>query len=257
MGSRMSSFFDEIAAKLATLSGVASPEVSRDELNEFNVRDIQAVRVSEGDGGGGSQPDVGLAAGGAYASYIPCAGARGVSADDPGLSTTNADEFGISAEGADGFVAWFLPVPIAVADFAWKVLALSTAVGKYRLALYAADASWQPSSLLWQSSEQDGEDGTLQTDTVDLDLPAGRYLAAFTCDQDFVDNAPGLMAYFGKAAAGVGVLTTDDLETGNTPAIWTRSRAYGAFPNPGDPWDTVSKAVNDSSALATFFATLS
>ncbi len=50
----MSSFFDEIAAKLATLSGVASPEVSRDELNEFNVRDIQAVRVSEGGGGGGT-----------------------------------------------------------------------------------------------------------------------------------------------------------------------------------------------------------
>ncbi len=54
----MSSFFDEIAAKLAGLSGIASPEVSREELNEFNVRDVQAVRVSEGDGGGGgSQPD--------------------------------------------------------------------------------------------------------------------------------------------------------------------------------------------------------
>ncbi len=54
----MSSFFDEIAAKLAQLSGVATPEVSRDELNEFNVRDIQAVTVSEGgSGGGGSQPD--------------------------------------------------------------------------------------------------------------------------------------------------------------------------------------------------------
>ncbi len=57
----MSSFFDEIAAKLAGLSGVATPEVSRDELNEFNVRDIQAVTVSEGGGGGGGNvPFVGV-----------------------------------------------------------------------------------------------------------------------------------------------------------------------------------------------------
>ncbi len=50
----MSNFFDEIAARLSTLTGSATPKESLEELNEFDVRDIQAVRVSEG-GGGGSQ----------------------------------------------------------------------------------------------------------------------------------------------------------------------------------------------------------
>ncbi len=57
----MSSFFDEIAAKLATLSGSATPKDSLEQLNEFDVRDIQAVRVSEGGGGGGGNvPFVGV-----------------------------------------------------------------------------------------------------------------------------------------------------------------------------------------------------
>ncbi len=52
----MSNFFDEIAARLSTLTGSATPKDSLEQLNEFDVRDIQAVRVSEGGGGGGSQP---------------------------------------------------------------------------------------------------------------------------------------------------------------------------------------------------------
>ncbi len=56
----MSSFFDEIAAKLATLSGSATPKQSLEELNEFDVRDIQAVRVSEGGGGGGGNAVIAL-----------------------------------------------------------------------------------------------------------------------------------------------------------------------------------------------------
>ncbi len=57
----MSNFFDEIAAKLATLSGLATPKDSLEQLNEFDVRDIQAVRVSEGGGGGGGNvPFVGV-----------------------------------------------------------------------------------------------------------------------------------------------------------------------------------------------------
>ncbi len=61
VGSGVSNFFDEIAAKLATLSGSATPKVSLEELNEFDVRDIQAVRVSEGGGGGGGNvPFVGV-----------------------------------------------------------------------------------------------------------------------------------------------------------------------------------------------------
>ncbi len=48
----MSNFFDEIA-RLSTLTGSATPKDSLEQLNEFDVRDIQAVRVSEGGGGGG------------------------------------------------------------------------------------------------------------------------------------------------------------------------------------------------------------
>ncbi len=48
------SFFNEISARLAALSGSATPVEALESLNEFDVRDIQAVRVSEG-GGGGSQ----------------------------------------------------------------------------------------------------------------------------------------------------------------------------------------------------------
>ena len=48
-------FWDEISQRLAGLSGSATPEEARQALNEFDTRDIQAVRVSEG-GGGGSQP---------------------------------------------------------------------------------------------------------------------------------------------------------------------------------------------------------
>jgi len=47
-------FWDEISQRLAGLSGTASPDEARQALNEFDVRDIQAVRVSEGGGGGGS-----------------------------------------------------------------------------------------------------------------------------------------------------------------------------------------------------------
>ncbi len=49
-------FWNEISDRLAGLTGTATPEVARAALNEFDVRDIQAVRVSEGGGGGGSQP---------------------------------------------------------------------------------------------------------------------------------------------------------------------------------------------------------
>ncbi len=47
------SFYDDISARLAALTGSATPVEARDALNEFNVRDIEAVRVSEGGGGGG------------------------------------------------------------------------------------------------------------------------------------------------------------------------------------------------------------
>ncbi len=50
------SFYDVISERLAALTGSATPVEARDALNEFNVRDIEAVRVSEG-GGGGSLPD--------------------------------------------------------------------------------------------------------------------------------------------------------------------------------------------------------
>ncbi len=49
------SFWDDISERLAALTGSATPVEARDALNEFNVRDIEAVRVSEG-GGGGSSP---------------------------------------------------------------------------------------------------------------------------------------------------------------------------------------------------------
>ncbi len=50
-------FWDEISTRLAALSGSATPEEARQALNEFDTRDIQAVRVSEGGGGnGGSLP---------------------------------------------------------------------------------------------------------------------------------------------------------------------------------------------------------
>ncbi len=50
-------FWNEISERLAGLTGSATPEETRQALNEFDVRDIQAVRVSEGGGGGGgSQP---------------------------------------------------------------------------------------------------------------------------------------------------------------------------------------------------------
>ncbi len=49
-------FWNEISDLLAGLTGSATPEETRQALNEFDVRDIQAVRVSEGGGGnGGSQ----------------------------------------------------------------------------------------------------------------------------------------------------------------------------------------------------------
>ncbi len=49
------SYFDVIADRLASLTGAATAKEARAALGEFDVRDIQAVRVSEG-GGGGSQP---------------------------------------------------------------------------------------------------------------------------------------------------------------------------------------------------------
>ncbi len=55
------SYWDEITARLAALSGVATPQVARQQLREFDVRDIEAVRVSEGGGGGGGNvPFVGV-----------------------------------------------------------------------------------------------------------------------------------------------------------------------------------------------------
>ncbi len=53
------SYWDEITARLAALSGVATPQVARQQLREFDVRDIEAVRVSEGGGGGGGLPSGG------------------------------------------------------------------------------------------------------------------------------------------------------------------------------------------------------
>ncbi len=49
-------FWDEISQRLSGLSG-ATPEEARQALNEFDTRDIQAVRVSEGAGDGGGLPD--------------------------------------------------------------------------------------------------------------------------------------------------------------------------------------------------------
>ncbi len=46
-------FWDEISQRLAGLSS-ATPEEARQALNEFDTRDIQAVRVAEGGGGGGA-----------------------------------------------------------------------------------------------------------------------------------------------------------------------------------------------------------
>ncbi len=46
------SFYDVISERLAGLTGASTPVEARDALNEFNVRDIEAVRVSEGGGGG-------------------------------------------------------------------------------------------------------------------------------------------------------------------------------------------------------------
>ncbi len=54
-------FWNEISDRLAGLTGSATPEQTRAALNEFDVRDIQAVRVSENTGGvGGNVPFVGV-----------------------------------------------------------------------------------------------------------------------------------------------------------------------------------------------------
>ncbi len=50
------SFFAEISERLAALTGSSTPTQALEDLNEFDVRDIQAVRVSEG---GGSLPSGG------------------------------------------------------------------------------------------------------------------------------------------------------------------------------------------------------
>ncbi len=55
------SFWDDISERLAALSGSATPLEARNALNEFNARDIEAVRVSEGGGGSSSPAFVGAA----------------------------------------------------------------------------------------------------------------------------------------------------------------------------------------------------
>ncbi len=40
--------YDDINAKLETLTGVADPESVKEEMAEFDVRDIQAVWVAQG-----------------------------------------------------------------------------------------------------------------------------------------------------------------------------------------------------------------
>ncbi len=223
-------FWNEISDRLAGLTGTASPEVARAALNEFDVRDIQAVRVSEGGGGnGGSQPgavrrldlgvvDVSDLLTDSVLLYTPDSGeiVLGVYLRD----VTFTDAFGMAVACTDGTSAEDTNNLAAVTTGFYNEsvrgtaagrLATRTAITPIRAGLTEDDAS-QPIASAWEADHHYVPDST----TSESLIVASGHLRLTNDDGDSGGSVPDFPGNFGGSVVDNDLTWTDE---GELPTI--------------------------------------
>jgi hypothetical protein len=135
-------------------------------------------------------------------------------------------------------IIFYFPVkvdtPITIDQLVIEVTQVAAAGSKARLGIYKADINWQPTSLVVDAGEVAIDDTAVVAATVNVTLPEGRYLLAYTAN-----DLAGLRASY-AAQILIGFVPT----LGEPAVICyiTVAKTYAALSDPGIPWDTVEGA---------------
>lgn len=123
--------------------------------------------------------------------------------------------------------------PITIDQVVFEVTTPAAAGEKARIAIYAADTDWQPGALQVASAEIACDAGAVvTTDIAETTLQEGRYLIAIICEGNTSFRTTRYVSFLGEYKATLGA--------NPLPAAPRVSQAYGALPDPGTAWDTIS-----------------
>lgn len=132
---------------------------------------------------------------------------------------------------------WYYPflvkTPITIDQFRFEVTAAAGAGEVARLAIYHADANWQPLALVVASPDMAIDAIAVVTaDIADTELQEGRYLIGARMEGNTDYRLVKCIAPF---TAGLWALTVNMILRN-----WFVAEAWGAFADPGTVWDSVS-----------------
>lgn len=150
----------------------------------------------------------------------------------PGVAVVGTATLGITAN-----VVYYYPFTVAsraitLDSLVCEVTVIAVPTSKARMAVYEADADWQPTGLKVQTSEFAVDALAVNTmGSLATVLPPGRYLRSIASN-----GGPTLRTYNAAILGGA-------INTGASPYIyrWSKTRTYAAFPDPGVVADTVQQ----------------
>ncbi len=160
--------------------------------------------------------------GGGGGSSAPASGARSGYYLFPGLGIVQAQTIHLQYTwNTLLFTPWYVATPMTIDQIGFEVTSAASSGGKARVGIYSATTTWDADELI-EATEEIAVDSTgVKLLSVDIDLPAGRYIACLL--QSAVDNAATVRSY-----------------------ILDFNRYLG-FPSGGATWDTQFRWYNHGS----------
>ena len=132
---------------------------------------------------------------------------------------------------------YYFPLLIAAGTATIDRLAtyITAGTANFHLGLYNADTDWQPTTLLHDATLT-AANAVRREATVDIDLPAGRYLGCIVTNGNIT-----FRSWQGSPYAG---LYADATNMYGITAFWDNPGSYGALADPGRVWTGISAGTS-------------
>lgn len=150
----------------------------------------------------------------------------------PGVCPSGTVGSAVLTAGQDRFMPILVETPITLDQLALEVTSAGAGGTTLRMAIYNADGSWQPTTLVVDAGTVAADGNGVKTATISTTLAPGRYLLAVNSD-----GTPTLRTIRGS----IPNMFINSAFSGNALILVMRNtRAYAAFPATATAIDTVT-----------------